>query len=139
MAATPYTEKDITRMVHNFYDNIRADALLGPIFEAHVSDWDVHLATMVDFWESLLLGAASFKGNPMPKHAIIPELTAELFERWLALFKKSNDDLGHTELTATAQEFANRIAKRLWLGYQMSNSPDETPVELFAVTSNPTS
>jgi len=131
MASMPYTEKDITLMVHKFYANIRQDALLGPIFDAHVDNWDVHLATMVNFWESLLLGAASFKGNPMPKHAVIPELSAELFERWLALFQKTNEDIGNVELTATAQEFASRIARRLWFGYQISNFPGEEPLELF--------
>ncbi len=136
MASTPYTEKDITLMVHKFYANIRKDAQLGPIFDAHIDNWDIHLATMVNFWESLLLGAASFKGNPMPKHAVIPELSAELFERWLALFKKTNEDIGNAELTATAQEFATRIARRLWFGYQISNFPGEEPLELF--TSNVT-
>lgn len=69
-----------------FYDKVRADSVLGPIFNSHIHDWDHHLARLVDFWSSILRGAGRFTGAPMPKHIALPGLTAGLFQRWLALF-----------------------------------------------------
>src|SRR3546814_3398986 len=40
-------------LVFAFYDRIRADATLGPIFDGIIGDrWDEHLAKMFDFWRS---------------------------------------------------------------------------------------
>ena len=54
MAADICTEEDISRMVYTFYDRIRSDEILGPVFDRHIDDWDPHLVKMVDFWSSLL-------------------------------------------------------------------------------------
>ena len=40
---------------------------------------------MYRFWESMLLGAGSYRGAPFPKHAVLPVQQAH-FERWLTLF-----------------------------------------------------
>ena len=69
------TEEEVTRLVHGFYANVRQDAVLGPVFDEHVRDWDRHLPTMVDFWSGALRGTARFRGAPMPKHAALPGLS----------------------------------------------------------------
>lgn len=114
------TEAEVAQLVHNFYQNVRKDALLGPIFDRHVKDWDAHLATMVDFWSSALRGTARFRGAPMPKHAAIPGLSAELFQHWLQLFRKTNQSLSNAALREKANALAGRIAQSLLYGYQMS-------------------
>src|SRR3546814_11016063 len=53
------TEEEIKTLVYGFYDRVRADAMLGPIFNGHIHDWDTHLGIMVRFWSSLLLGTRS--------------------------------------------------------------------------------
>src|SRR3546814_17442328 len=73
------SEEEITTLVHGFYDRVRADGQLGPIFNTHVQDWDTHLAKMVQFWSSLLRGTGSYHGTPMPIHAALPGLNAGLF------------------------------------------------------------
>ena len=30
------------------------DAVLGPIFEAKIHDWEEHLAKLTDFWSSIV-------------------------------------------------------------------------------------
>ncbi|MEP6964072.1 MAG: group III truncated hemoglobin, partial [Polaromonas sp.] len=55
------TEEEITQMVYSFYDKVRHDEVLGPIFDRHVADWGAHLPTMVDFWSSALRGTARFR------------------------------------------------------------------------------
>lgn len=116
------TEEEVTRLVHGFYAEVRRDALLGPIFEAHVRGWDRHLATMVDFWSSALRGTARFRGTPMPKHAALPGLSAQLFQRWLVLFRQTTATLGNDAMAERANELAGRIADSLWYGYQMSRA-----------------
>ena len=61
---------DINILVNSFYSKVRVDELLGPIFNAHISDdkWPEHLDKLTDFWETNLFGVAKFKGNPTQKH-----------------------------------------------------------------------
>ena len=116
------TEEEVTRLVHSFYGGVRQDTVLGPIFEAHISQWDRHLATMVDFWSAALRGTARFRGAPMPKHAALPGLDAQLFQRWLALFRQTTATLGNDAMAERANELAGRIAESLWYGYQASRA-----------------
>ena len=124
------TEQEITTLVHGFYDRVRADAILGPIFNEHITDWDTHLAIMVRFWSSLLLGSGTYSGTPMPKHVALPDLTADMFRHWLALFEQTTSQLPNRAMADKALEFAQRIARSLWFGYQMSNTPNRLPTEL---------
>ncbi|SES72074.1 hemoglobin [Nitrosomonas marina] len=128
-----YTEDEISRLVHEFYAKARKDPLLGPIFEEHVIDWDAHFIQMTNFWSAQLRGTSRFRGAPMPKHIALPELSANLFERWLALFKQTTEELGNSGLEQHANMIATFIANRLWQGYQMSHYPDKQAVELGAV------
>jgi hemoglobin len=124
------TEEEITVLVHTFYARVRKDEQLGPIFNGHVADWDRHLAKLVDFWSSLLRGTGRFAGAPMPKHLALPGLTAELFQRWLALFRETLTALPNTAMAERAQAFAQRIANSLWMGYQINHNPDALPADL---------
>lgn len=116
------TEEEITQLVYGFYDSVRRDEVLGPIFERHVKNWDAHLPVMVDFWSSALRGTARFKGSPMPKHAALPDLSLELFQHWLGLFRETTAALPNAALADRANELAKRIAQSLWYGYQMSQA-----------------
>ena len=124
------TEDEISQLVHTFYARVRDDQVLGPIFERHVMNWDKHLATMVDFWSSALRGTARFRGTPMPKHAVLPDLSAELFQRWLALFRTTTSSIGNPAMGGRANEMAQRIAQSLWFGYQLHRQPDVSPSKL---------
>jgi hemoglobin len=114
------TEEEVSRLVHSFYAAVREDAVLGPVFDAHVRDWDEHLPKMVDFWSAALRGTARFRGAPMPKHAALPGLDAQLFQRWLALFRQTTATLGNEAMAQRANELAERIADSLWYGYQLA-------------------
>ena len=102
---------DIVRLVDAFYERVRADQVLGPIFDdvAH-TDWNRHLPAMYDFWEAVLFSAPVFEGNPLAIHrklATRVALGAREFERWLALFDQTVDTLfrgpraEHTKLRAS--------------------------------------
>lgn len=114
------SEEEVQRLVHGFYDRVRVDPVLGPVFDRHIQDWGPHLSKMVDFWSGALRGTARFRGAPMPKHAALPGLSVELFNRWLQLFGETTATLGNERMEARANDLANRIAESLWYGYQMS-------------------
>ncbi len=116
----PYQTVDtstITELVHHFYDKVRADDSLGPIFDRVIGDaWDSHLETMVLFWSSVMLTSGVYKGTPMAKHLALKDVTAAHFDRWLELFRSSVYELFTPEI---AEEFivrAERIAESFKLG-----------------------
>lgn len=112
------SEDDIVTLVHRFYGAVRQDAVLGPIFERHIEDWDAHLSLLVDFWSALLRGTRRFKGSPVTRHQALPGLSAALFERWLALFEQTTLGMQHPALKSEADAQARLIAQRLWQRYQ---------------------
>ncbi|SFN61626.1 hemoglobin [Nitrosospira briensis] len=124
------TEEEISRLVHTFYARARKDPSLGPIFEAHVTDWDAHFVQMINFWSMKLRGTNHFRGAPMPKHVALPGLTSELFERWIQLFRETTSEMGNPNLQFNANTLALHIGGRLWLRYQMERYPDRELVEL---------
>ncbi len=88
---------DIEQLINRFYDRVKADPVIGYIFNDIAKvDWPKHLPVMYDFWEFLLLQGKNYQGNPIEKHFELHArhpLTAEHFDRWLALFQESVDDL----------------------------------------------
>jgi|SRR5665213_1517491 len=109
--------RDVACLVNVFYDRVRDDELLGPIFDdvAHV-DWAVHLPRIYDFWDSVLLGAATFKGTPLITHRALARktpLTDAEFSRWVALFQATVDDLFMGTIADQAKQSAVRIASTM--------------------------
>jgi len=127
-----YTEKEIDQLVRSFYEKARKDPSLGPIFEAHVTNWEEHFVQMTDFWSGNLLGTNRFNGAPMPKHLAIPNLRPELFEQWLRLFKETTEEFDDESFQLHINLLAYRIASRLWAAYQMQHYPNKPLLELKA-------
>ncbi|HWK60901.1 MAG TPA: group III truncated hemoglobin [Eoetvoesiella sp.] len=125
------TEEEVTTLVYSFYDRVRADEALGPIFNGHIQDWDKHLKRMVQFWSSMLRGTGTYSGTPMPVHVALPDLSAELFQQWLKLFHLTCETLPNRPFAEKAEDFAHRIARSLWYGYQLYNKPEAAPTEVF--------
>lgn len=120
MACTGIDAAVIERLVHAFYGKVRGDELLGPVFDARIKDWNAHLARMCLFWSSMALGAATYQGSPMQVHAPLP-VDANHFDRWLALFEATANEVC---TPAAAEHFivrARRIAQSLELGIACHN------------------
>ena len=105
----------IERLIAAFYARARADALLGPIFGAHIEDWDAHLARMCSFWTSVALMSGTYHGNPMGRHLGLP-VDARHFDRWLALFEETAAEVCPPAAADHFVERARRIAQSLELG-----------------------
>ena len=110
------TETMIRGLVDAFYAKVRADAVLGPIFEAKIHDWEGHLAKLTDFWSSIVLMSGRYKGRPMPVHAAIPEISNEHFVRWLKLFGDTAEEVCPPQAAFLFKDRAMRIAESLKAG-----------------------
>lgn len=114
---TPVLDEAMIRaLVHGFYARVRADAELGPIFARAIKDWDPHLATMCDFWSSVMLTTGRYHGRPMVAHMKHKEIQPGHFIRWLALFRQTAEELCPPEIAARFVEKAENIARSLQLG-----------------------
>jgi hemoglobin len=110
------TEESIRRLVDDFYTKVRADPDLGPVFARAIpGDWSAHLATMRDFWSSVMLTSGRYKGNPVMVHRNVVGIEIELFERWLALFNETCGELFEQNIADAFGEKAARIAESLKL------------------------
>ena len=85
----PLARSSLVELVDAFYDDVRRDALLGPVFAGAIADgaWAHHKERMVSFWSTAMLGAHEFRGNVYGKHRAMPQLTPAHFARWLVLFE----------------------------------------------------
>ncbi len=119
-ARTGITEAMIERLVRSFYERVRADEMLGPIFDARIRDWEPHLQQMCAFWSSVALMSGRYQGAPMPKHLPLP-VDATHFDRWLALFEATAAEVCPPEAAAHFLERAHRIAASLELGVAGAN------------------
>ena len=117
MPSPALTEDDLNRVVRAFYGRVRADEMLGPIFNGAIHDWPGHLETLQAFWSSVMLTTGRYKGQPMVAHARhAAEINPMMFERWLMLWRETTDALLPTDAAASMQEKAARIAESLMLG-----------------------
>lgn len=112
---TGIDEAMIARLVDGFYERVRLDPLIGPVFNARISDWGPHLEQMRLFWSSVALMSGVYHGRPMPKHLPLP-VDARHFDRWLALFEATARDLCPPVAADHFIERARRIAESLELG-----------------------
>jgi hemoglobin len=87
------TEDQIRVVVVEFYRRARRDDQLGPVFEAHVREWDEHLTRMTDFWSAALLRSGRYSGRPVERHRAIAGLSRGHFDRWVELFEATVRDL----------------------------------------------
>ena len=84
------SEPQIRDLVFTFYDRVREDESLGPIFESRLAGrWDPHLERMCDFWSGVLLATGRFRGNAVQAHRGIPGIAPAHFDRWLELFEET--------------------------------------------------
>jgi hemoglobin len=112
------TRSSIQLLVHAFYDKVRLDPTLGPVFNRVLEGkWDSHLPRMVDFWSSVLLRSASFQGNVYGKHMALEGITAGHFVQWLTLFRDTVHQMFEATVAAEILAVADRIAASLQFGF----------------------
>ena len=121
-------ETMIRAVVDRFYSDARRDPVIGPIFNRIIAEeaWPQHLSTIADFWSSMLLGTGRYAGRPMPKHMAIAELSDAHFMRWLALFRRTVEDICQPEIAALFIERSDRIGNSFRMNIAMRRGEDIT-------------
>ncbi len=112
------TEPDIRRLIPTFYEKVRRDAILGPVFEDIIGDdWASHIETVCSFWLYVTrLDRHYNTRNFMPAHLRRPTIRAELLPRWLALFRATACELCTPAQADALIDIARRMADTLEMG-----------------------
>ena len=108
------SRKDIELLINSFYEKVKKDYTIGFIFnEIARVNWEQHLPIMFDFWETILLDAASYRKNVMEVHYTLNRkisLEEKHFQRWLQLFFETVDELFIGDIATMAKTKAKSIA-----------------------------
>jgi hemoglobin len=106
--------EDCERLVRAFYGKALTDPIIGWLFtDIARLDLDTHAPKIASFWETVLLGAHSYRGGAFAPHAAL-HMKAPLrrghFERWLWLWHATVDELFAGVRAELAKSHANRVA-----------------------------
>ena len=111
------TRQDVRHLVDTFYDIIKIDEMLGPIFNHMIDEdkWELHLEKLTDFWESQLFTIPKFKGNPVRAHRNVDaifeyKIDQTHFAKWLQLWFATVNALFQGEKAEFAKQRARNMA-----------------------------
>ncbi|MBM1106869.1 group III truncated hemoglobin [Aurantibacter crassamenti] len=100
MSKSEITNKsEVFQLVDTFYNKVRADELIGPIFNGIINDWDHHLEHLTTFWSNqLFIERGTYKGDPISAHIKVDDfaknqINEQHFGRWLNLWVQTIDEL----------------------------------------------
>ncbi|WP_254560186.1 group III truncated hemoglobin [Dyadobacter diqingensis] len=103
--------EDVKLLVDSFYDKVREDDKLAPVFEERIQgNWRPHLQKMYKFWQTVLLGEHTYFGSPFPHHAMLP-VDHSHFATWLELFNQTIEELFSGEKAEEARWRALKMAE----------------------------
>jgi hemoglobin len=111
---------DVRLLVERFYEKIKLDPVLGPVFLEIVTNWELHLERLTDFWESQLFLKRSYIGNPLAVHQHVDDrinhtITPRHFGLWLNLWYETLDELFSGETAAIAKTRAQKMSTMFYL------------------------
>lgn len=120
------SREDIELLMTRFYEKVKKDDTIGFIFNdvARVN-WEHHIPVICDFWETILLDAASYKKNAMEVHYILNRKIAfeeKYFQRWLSLFFETVDQFFAGKIASLAKARAKSIADLMLFKMKQENS-----------------
>src|SRR5690242_13108693 len=89
--AVGLTEALVRRVIDAFYERVRRDAVLGPVFaEAIGDDWAPHIEKINQFWlTATRLGSGYESRRFLPAHRQHRSIRADQLPRWLQLFRQT--------------------------------------------------
>lgn len=105
---------DIRLLIDSFYEKIKADDIIGPIFSDQTKiNWNKQLPVMYQFWENTLFFTGTYQGNPMKflihVNQLVP-LSALHFSQWINLFSSTVDELFVGKIASLAKQRAASMA-----------------------------
>jgi hemoglobin len=119
-------EAGIAMLVDRFYNRVRTDDALGPVFNDIIHDWPNHKQLLCGFWSSMVLRTGRYSGNPMRVHRALPPFPKDLFHRWLTLWRETAHEVFAPAPAAQFIDAAERVAQGLSLGLNLGSLGDST-------------
>ena len=109
------TEPMIREVIAVFYEKVRRDPALAPVFDRIIGDeWDAHLQKIASFWLFVTrLGKGYQTRNFMPAHVRHPTIRASLLPQWLHLFRETVNDICPAEAAKVLVEIAEGMAESI--------------------------
>lgn len=109
------TEADIRRLIPAFYDKVRCDRILGPVFDGIIGNrWTTHIETVISFWLYVTRLDRRYNArNFVPAHIKHAPIRADLIPPWLALFRATARELCPAACAAVLIDIAERMATSL--------------------------
>jgi hemoglobin len=109
------TRSDCEQLVHAFYARAMTDPIIGFIFVdvAHLN-LETHIPVITSFWETVLLGAGTYRGGAFAPHAALDRqvrLREGHFARWVALWEMTVDERFAGPRAEAAKAHAHRVAR----------------------------
>jgi hemoglobin len=118
------TSAVICRVVETFYAKARRDALLGPVFNRLVDDWDAHIEKVSAFWLYATRLDRTYKARDfMPAHVRHPQIQASLLPRWLSLFRQTVEEICTEDVAKILMEIAERMAASIEISLARRSMP----------------
>tara|TARA_R110002049_G_scaffold263086_17_gene439182 strand:- start:1766 stop:2158 length:393 start_codon:yes stop_codon:yes gene_type:complete len=115
------TREDVYVLVSTFYDKIRIDELLGPIFNGIITDWEHHLQHLTNFWSNqLFIERGTYKGNPIAVHQEVDNYTNNTinelhFGIWINYWFATIDELFEGDTANIAKNRARNMGTNIHL------------------------
>ncbi len=111
---------DISILLHQFYDKIRADEEISPYFNELIHDWESHLEKLTDFWETNLFGIRKYSGNMIQIHNKVDEhfngqINANEFGIWLNYWFQTLDSLFEGQNVEILKYRARRMGTNIYI------------------------
>ena len=119
---------DVKQLVDTFYEKVREDELLNPIFNNVIKEhWPEHQEKMYKFWQTILLEEHTYFGSPFVPHAQLP-VEKEHFDRWLQLFFSNIDDQFEGKKAQEAKWRGQKMAEMFQMKIEMNKNSNSTPL-----------
>jgi hemoglobin len=119
-AETGLTESLVREVIASFYEQVREDPVLGPVFYGVLGDdWTAHLNRINLFWLTVTrLGHGYQAKNFMPAHVRNPSIQPDQLPRWLDLFRKTARSMCPPDAADVLIDIAERMAESIKIGLE---------------------
>ena len=129
------TRNDVEAIVSSFYAKVRVDETLGPIFNRVITDWDLHLEHLTNFWNMNLFGVKDYSGDPISAHQHVDEqtpggITPYHFGTWLNLWFETIDASYEGDIADIMKRRARKMQTPLMISiFEHRNKTKENPAK----------
>lgn len=122
---------DVFKVVTDFYAQVRKDQMLGPIFDAQITEWDAHLEKITGFWYQMLFQVkGAYYGNPIEAHVQVDahanhEIAPTHFGKWLYYWINTIHDRFEGPMANLMIEHARKMQTVLYLNMFKHKPPTQ--------------